>query len=271
MATQTSNTVLETLKGKKEEAQRALVECTRSQDSNREKLETLQCRKKEISARAKLVPENRDHQKQYNNEQITRLKEERNRMKNRDEERAQLRGIDVVFDDSRWQKPIGDLEEENRKIDEKSQEFRQFLASYPTLVKKVDTAISEVEKETWELYDSEKRIQKNIKTIDRLIAIEEWRNRYLVYATQHFIEYDEDDEDDLFLQCNLHHLKGTLYDVDCGGDSECEGWRYGDDQCECGNRRYTLGNSECEFREWLSDPSVYNLDDHEPVGYPTPY
>jgi len=46
---------------------------------------------------------------------------------------------------------------------------------------------------------------KDIKEVDGLILEEKMRPQYEEYAEENDIEYDEDDDEDIFWQCNLHH------------------------------------------------------------------
>jgi len=114
---------------------------------------------------------------------------------------------------------------------------------------------------------------KDIKEVDGLILEEKMRPQYEEYAEENDIEYDSDDDEDIFWQCNLHHHLQLLdghetYTKCCKNYRKCsqdvilsvDGWGYINGTCECG-----AGSWEKE--DPPRDLSEFNINSTHVYGY----
>jgi DNA repair exonuclease SbcCD ATPase subunit len=217
---------------------------------------------------------------------ISRLETEKLSIIEKIKYRAQLRGIEPILTNEKIrsiEKHIDDLRNELRSLCDqrtnlvaKQKELDISRIDKRSLERELEVIINEI-KENRNKYETVERERSELK---RIILEDKWLERYKEYAAKHFIFYDEDDDQDIFRQCNEFHQEHLLTDSNDGDgwfvkegcphrytDDECEGWYYNNKRCECGNYKGWTWNHD-DFDP--TDLSQFNIEHEVPYGNAEP-
>jgi hypothetical protein len=145
----------------------------------------------------------------YLNRKITPLLSEKKKIIDIITKRAELRGIPPVLDNKKLReldflifKYKGNIEEQNASI----KAFQYKLTNgYSYDYRSKEKEIATIQNNITKLYAKRSRLQKDADEIYKLLLEDTLRPQYEKYAVENEIEYDENDDFDIFRQCNTHH------------------------------------------------------------------
>jgi len=255
----------------------------------------LTTKKRQLNTLANLIAEtikkkemSLNDNRRYNND-LLKIDEEINRLNTKKENNMEQLTIrlsilekDEIVKDSRVKsidEKIKELINNQHEIENKIQTTNNKIKEYNEIMSN-DYKIKlqkEIEQLQSEYNEKSKSYQYSIKTKkegERLIKECELKDKYINYAKDYVIEWEDDI--DLFSKCNRHRQDELLYNSNGGlgwyveeecphrYEGECDGWYVNEKSCECGNYKGWTWNED-DFDQ--SDILMFNIECNEPYGH----
>lgn len=181
-----------------------------------------------------------------------------------------LRNISIdtsTFDENIYvlQKSIESMKNELSNIEQKKNDVRQIINGSSDIISK-NKFISKELKSLDDLKEKMLNLKEKMRNIKKIQLELEMIDFYLEYSSTHMDEHQEFVENNISIReliekCNLHHQLDLLENSNNGRgwysddairdscDSDCEGWYYNSNRCECQN-----------FKDW-----IWEYDDKEVI------
>lgn len=205
-------------------------------------------------------------------DKIAKLEHDKSILENTNEEiirvikdRARLKGVEPKISNERIERINIDINNIKRQLKENNMYIFELsnqliMLNNINFKKEIEEEIDLIDKNIKELNEQYSKIVSDIRLIKSLIIEEQMFPQYDKYADNNGIQYDKNDDFDIFRQCNNHYHNGLLNGYKTKTKCQKQGRKCSEDIIlSIINYNNIVGTCECGHGKWIEEDIPENL------------